>query len=301
MKKTRILALVLIVAMALTGAGYAFWTETLTIENTVRTGMLDFIFDEVKTWSTFQGVDLDTISFTNNQVNDNKDSGVSFGFRDMYPGSEAFVSFYVFNNGTMDGKLEEFELTGTDYDEFIYVTKLYVHGLEDITEPFPISELEDKLNDLDIAITEGNTVYFEIGFKIADCAKETDVPENLGRAGWDREDEELVYTLTAKGRQWNDNGQCDEDEDPDPTPVSVITGLRLHITENKGEDGKYDDDRIISGDVYYTWSEGKEDTYAGKINNQKIKDDKSFERVFGDFRLIIENDDGDISWRFEPK
>lgn len=44
MKKTKIIALVLVVAMMLMGAGYAYWSDTLTINNTVSTGELNVRF-----------------------------------------------------------------------------------------------------------------------------------------------------------------------------------------------------------------------------------------------------------------
>lgn len=44
MKKTKVIALVLVVSMMLMGAGYAYWSDTLTINNTVSTGELNVIF-----------------------------------------------------------------------------------------------------------------------------------------------------------------------------------------------------------------------------------------------------------------
>ena len=43
-EKTRFLVLSLAVAIMLMGAGYAYWTETLTISNTVTTGALELDF-----------------------------------------------------------------------------------------------------------------------------------------------------------------------------------------------------------------------------------------------------------------
>lgn len=41
MKKSRMIALTLVVAIMLLGAGYAAWSDTLTITSTVKTGKLD--------------------------------------------------------------------------------------------------------------------------------------------------------------------------------------------------------------------------------------------------------------------
>lgn len=44
MKKSRFLALMLVAAVMLMGAGYAYWTDTLTISNSVSTGHFDVDF-----------------------------------------------------------------------------------------------------------------------------------------------------------------------------------------------------------------------------------------------------------------
>jgi len=44
MKKSRFLVLALVLAVMLMGAGYAYWTDTLTINNTVSTGELNVRF-----------------------------------------------------------------------------------------------------------------------------------------------------------------------------------------------------------------------------------------------------------------
>ena len=44
MRKYKFIALALVLAVMLMGAGYAYWTETLTISNTVTTGDMDVVF-----------------------------------------------------------------------------------------------------------------------------------------------------------------------------------------------------------------------------------------------------------------
>lgn len=48
MKRTKLLALTLVVAIMLTGAGYALWNDTLYVESTVNTGHLDVDFTKVE-------------------------------------------------------------------------------------------------------------------------------------------------------------------------------------------------------------------------------------------------------------
>lgn len=46
MKRMRIIAIVLSAALVLSGAGYAAWTDNLTINGTVQTGKIDVNFKE---------------------------------------------------------------------------------------------------------------------------------------------------------------------------------------------------------------------------------------------------------------
>ena len=54
MRKPKFLALALVVAIMLMGAGYAQWTDVLTIENTVTTGDMNVEFVDQSS-SAFDG------------------------------------------------------------------------------------------------------------------------------------------------------------------------------------------------------------------------------------------------------
>ena len=44
MKRTKLLALILVVALMLVGAGYAAWTDVIVHNTTINTGEFDIIF-----------------------------------------------------------------------------------------------------------------------------------------------------------------------------------------------------------------------------------------------------------------
>ena len=106
MKKTRFLVLVLVVSIMLVGAGYAYWTETLTINNTVSTGKLDVKFAgdpdvTLKDDAWFLTDQIFGIDFTA-KVRDNTNGNImDIIITNFYPGAIANVSFTVQNDGTV--------------------------------------------------------------------------------------------------------------------------------------------------------------------------------------------------------
>ncbi len=135
MKKTRFIILVLAVALMVMGAGYAYWSETLTVSNTVKTGELDLQFDTLPFWIDEEG-DYDNespywddymqISVTP-MDNNHKLECV---FQDIYPGAGGYINFKITNTGTVPAVLES--LTAANIsdpallkDEFNYV----IHSL----------------------------------------------------------------------------------------------------------------------------------------------------------------------------
>lgn len=105
MKKTRFIALVLVAAVMLIGAGYAAWTDQLTITNTVNTGYLDVFFvigegteilevsDYVEAYVTY---DYDT-----GEGVDNGPDIANVIINNMYPGAEVFVELTIENDSTI--------------------------------------------------------------------------------------------------------------------------------------------------------------------------------------------------------
>ena len=88
MKKTKSLALVLVVAIMMMGAGYAYWTEDLTINTTVDTGILDVTFEEPA------NIDDENVDQPNADVSPDGHT-MSVTFNDIYPGVSNTIYFDI--------------------------------------------------------------------------------------------------------------------------------------------------------------------------------------------------------------
>lgn len=113
MKKHKILVVALAMAVMLTGAGYAYWSQTLTIDNTVNTGNMDVGFlseaddDWDDDWISGDHSDLVTI----NAVRSEDRQHIDFTVGNFYPGAGASLDFVVKNYGSVAAKISD--VTGT--------------------------------------------------------------------------------------------------------------------------------------------------------------------------------------------
>jgi len=107
MKKHKILVVALALAVMLTGAGYAYWTQTLTIENTVSTGYLDvgFLCPEDDDWDDgFISGNTSSLVTLNTERSADKQK-ITFSVGNFYPGAGASLDFVVKNTGTVAAKI----------------------------------------------------------------------------------------------------------------------------------------------------------------------------------------------------
>lgn len=104
MKRTKFLALALVVAVMLMGAGYAYWQEELTITNTVDTGDLNVIFQEPEetTEAMYTGQNVSTIQ--------NDPHKLKVELIDVYPGAEFKLYFNLENIGTLAAYVDDFKV-----------------------------------------------------------------------------------------------------------------------------------------------------------------------------------------------
>lgn len=116
MKKTRFIALVLVVALALMGAGYAAWTDKLCVETKVKTGYLDVdigcvIKDKHSKCIT---ADHDIMANPRPDVTDVVDYGkdgevdkdlLKVDIKNMFPGESVKYKIEFINQGTLAAKL----------------------------------------------------------------------------------------------------------------------------------------------------------------------------------------------------
>lgn len=116
MKRTKFLALALVVAVMMMGAGYAYWAEELTISNKVVTGELDVIFTEphVATEDTYMGQEPNDGSYCN--VAGDESHGLDILLNKVYPGAKSTVTFALENSGTLGAYVDDFRFMNSETD-----------------------------------------------------------------------------------------------------------------------------------------------------------------------------------------
>lgn len=108
MKKTKILAIVLAVAVMLLGAGYAWWQDAINISGTVDTGKVDVQFisgkNAVKAYpDEYMSAQASLPSGCNYKT-------LRITIDNLYPGAKAGFDFGIVNNSTMRVKLKDVEV-----------------------------------------------------------------------------------------------------------------------------------------------------------------------------------------------
>lgn len=115
MKKTKLIALVMVVAIMLMGAGYALWSDNVLLETKVNTGNFDMEIIKATTrtgdnqtqneehdWHSYDWTHSVSKSHTANEAI------VEFG--DMYPGGMVQVDMTTKNNGTIPARLKSVDV-----------------------------------------------------------------------------------------------------------------------------------------------------------------------------------------------
>lgn len=164
MKKTRFIALVLVVAVMLLGAGYAWWTDYTVINGTVDTGELDV---------NIQWASLIYPEYAEGSVG-HDDNSITFNVSKLYPtkyGSEEFkpsyarLHFSIKNEGTVPAKLSNIRFTPTNESSDVWdylKTVIHIHyGIPSATGTSLTTKgsltgtnpLRGKLEDLETLLT----------------------------------------------------------------------------------------------------------------------------------------------------
>lgn len=121
MKKVRFIVLTLVVAMMLMGAGYAAWTDKLTIEEIiVETGVLDVDFvpmgddDVLVQASMYVNAIADIVDFKGyepefqlDEIDGSNKDKVAIAITNLYPGAEVTATMKIKNLGTIPVKLDK--------------------------------------------------------------------------------------------------------------------------------------------------------------------------------------------------
>lgn len=265
MKRTKLLVLTLVVALMLMGAGYAFWSEALTIDATVDTGELDFGFSD----ANFSGGAYVSGTAIVDATDDNI---LSLTLSNMHPGSTATVNFCMNNLGSIGLKLVNFVFEGDNpnLDQLVVLTDNGPVSVKDYFEALEGTEID-----------RDGKVCKEVVFSVKKCATE----ENFAELA------DFNFSIKADVKQYNDDGSCVPEEPEDP----VKTGLIFVKTGDRGCGGPGSKDRYVSGTFYYTWDEG-ENTVAGSINDVRIDKNTSKSYTYDGYTIVIRNNNGSISW-----
>jgi len=131
MKKIGILALVLVVALSAIGMGYAWWTQSLTINGTVNTGNLLVGIADLNNPDAGEGQSVGTVDSTDYYYAINEDiSGA-------YPGYEGSATVGIANFGTIPVILVDVNFSqgegDFDLDNIIVGDWTYTNGSTVIT------------------------------------------------------------------------------------------------------------------------------------------------------------------------
>ena len=168
MKKTRFLALTLVVALALMGAGYAAWMDVLKVDTTVKTGYLDVDFTGVKSETSSEWVEVTHNYIT--ALNDGNETGptadldkVVLKIRNLYPGAWVEETVTFENKGTMPVKVSDLMLTAAGGDEATLARMIVVHEGEELV-------FENGATTMWLPIFGGHN-HWDFWNKKADCPK----------------------------------------------------------------------------------------------------------------------------------
>ncbi len=213
MKRTKFIALALAVSVMLMGAGYAYWTQDLTITNTVDTGKLDVQFSNTT-------LDLSAASYmddTNSSFEASQTDGeynVVMNLFEAYPGADIGVTFDLVNTGTLKANVRDFAISSGDAS-LMLCKSLIVDGNNLTTSLSTDATLEDALaiiNDLDSGlnqkgvgiepVTENNSVTVEMDLEIDPAAdSQSDSDPYLAEDDADA----IKFTISATAYQYNHN------------------------------------------------------------------------------------------------
>ncbi len=140
MKKTKLIALTMVVAIMMMGAGYALWSEQLFLDTTVRTGDFDMKITEISTrtgdneiqneiqsyngntsyhkfdW-THQGASPQIISNENSKIDGNS---ATVEFAELYPGGVVQVDMKMVNQGDIPARLKSVNVALVDGNQYLF-------------------------------------------------------------------------------------------------------------------------------------------------------------------------------------
>lgn len=210
MKKAKFVALALVLAFALLGAGYAAWTDHLEVNGTVTTGDIDVKFTKAESSDPGETVDPASLEFeeehqkhvgaTEVEISeDGKELIVTVS--NAYPGYFAHIDFEVTNNGSVPVRLQSKDIIVSDEDALLVenhwfrcsicgrslLLPAWLGGCPGHSNPDPDPD-PDPLLDIGTQIHAGETVQGSVGHLVKDDAEQNG---------------EYSYTVSYDYIQWN--------------------------------------------------------------------------------------------------
>ncbi|MFZ5352001.1 MAG: SipW-dependent-type signal peptide-containing protein [Bacillota bacterium] len=231
MKKTRFLALALVVAVMLMGAGYAAWTDQLVINNTVETGELNVVFVEqegsiyppqgpypIILAGDVTGNVNPMNCFTEVSIDQENQKLTTVKVENLYPGVMTYYHVKFQNIGTIPAKVDNIVInklqTSEALDEEMVMFGGYTHYKLDGTTagaPFlcTFENFEQTMNNLlaGIELKKGEFVTFDITDESKEQLNEMLIPYGITLP----EEEHCIFMhLPAEGSTNASQGQTAE-------------------------------------------------------------------------------------------
>ncbi|NYB74275.1 hypothetical protein HZF24_08970 [Sedimentibacter hydroxybenzoicus DSM 7310] len=244
MKKTKLIALIMVISIMMVGAGYAAWSEQIFVDTTIKTGNFNMEITKatVRTgerqddnlsheWHHFDW----TKGNSKNDVTINQDgNSVEVELRNLYPGGVVQFDMTTTNNGTIPAKLKSVNVQYLDGNKSLLNSlkakttwKVDINGDGKI-EPMgkfgnghvdgkwhpvqsALSVLVDDLNNYNIVIEPKGSL--SLGLDDEDGCIQFKLDENAKNA---LQDQTVKFKLTFNWEQWT--------TDPNSNPYTNYGG-----------------------------------------------------------------------------
>ena len=172
MKKTKMLVATLVCAVLLMGVGYAWWTDSISINGTVATGNMDVIWENCEPLLPL----VLTGPYIKTDVDASEDA-INFTFSNLYPGGFANIDCVAKNNSSIPVKVQRARIDVNADQEllpYLEVAVLFhklnkngwpVLGSYGVTDFVPIDKLADVLNSSSLkgmTLNPGERIVFGV-------------------------------------------------------------------------------------------------------------------------------------------
>lgn len=209
MKKSKLLIGVVALSVALMGTGYAWWTQAIVAQGTVTSGMMDVKLTAADLSAVAPDGNDKYLEITKPNISLANNKSFNFGIANMYPKSEATLTFTVDNTSTVPMVLNKFDLTCGDPD-LMNVLEFTLNG-DTSTTYTGITKLKEALEDglNDGELPNGSKTY-TIGIRMPESIGEgttntIGTEENpLFTEFIDKQSLSENFTCTVSFKQFND-------------------------------------------------------------------------------------------------